>query len=140
MKYLTNVPYLEVSDFRNNKLYMNGNKYKNKYVIVLLQGVFCGWCTKAKPDFSNLLKDKGHGQNFVIATIQSDEKNPGKEESAKGAVDIVKNMIKNQNGHKEKDIGFPTYAVFNRDGSFREIYEGDRDTQSISNYLQNISQ
>jgi len=70
MSYLTPpVVYLEKSDFDANlnpKLAASG-----KPVLLLLQGNFCGFCNKSKPDYqqvANQLQSRAH-----VCTVQIDE-------------------------------------------------------------------
>ena len=65
--FMPNVKYLEISDVTSNwklKPYVT----EGKPTIVMVQGKFCGWCTKAKPDYARFQQNS----KVSVCTIQSD--------------------------------------------------------------------
>ena len=73
----TKVIFLEITDFNNGILTYNGRPFPGK-VLVMVQGDYCGFCTKAKPDFIKLANHHGAttlGRNSIVfATIKIDGK------------------------------------------------------------------
>jgi thiol-disulfide isomerase/thioredoxin len=69
-KQMEGVTYLEASDFDNN-----GNLIadipKNMEVVIMIQAGFCGWCTKAKPEFIEFAKN-AKKNNILACSIQTD--------------------------------------------------------------------
>jgi thiol-disulfide isomerase/thioredoxin len=122
-KILLDVPYLEESDV-NDQGELIPSVCKGKPTLVLLQANFCPHCTVVKPDFQKLLN---HNDKFTIATIQCDGGDTDKKACQK---------ISNRLG--EKFRGFPTYVIFNKNGSFKEICEVGRDYNSLNNYMQRL--
>jgi thiol-disulfide isomerase/thioredoxin len=79
MKYLNDpVVYLQESDFDENGNLINPNIPKDKPVVIMIQAVFCGYCTEAKPAFQKYA-DNNKGKIFC-ATIQGDGKEKGEKE------------------------------------------------------------
>ena len=113
-KYLIRVPYLEGMDLNDDgslKSYV-GN---GKPVVVFVQGLFCGYCTKAKPDFQNFCKNP----NAVGVTIQIDGSPTEKEANTKIAkVNTAR--------------GVPAYIGFDKNGAFKAIHNGNRDASSLA--------
>jgi len=117
MKYFDNLPisYLEIDDISNGKL--NSNVTNGKKTIIMVQGNFCGYCTKAKPAFAEVCnKTKG---KITCSTIQTDG-NPDEKKLG----DYVKNWDKNYRG-------VPTYLIFSKDGTYLKTHDKGRDTESI---------
>jgi thiol-disulfide isomerase/thioredoxin len=68
----TGVIFLEEGDFKGNVL-MNGNKpIKSGKWFIMVQGSFCGWCSKAKPEFIDAKNQAADDVTF--ATIHVDSK------------------------------------------------------------------
>jgi len=70
----TNVIHLEVDDFKNNMITYHNKPVKGVW-IVMVQGSYCGYCTKNKPLFtqlSNKFGSKSVNKGPVFATIQID--------------------------------------------------------------------
>lgn len=122
-KILIDVPYLEDSDINDNGD-LKPIVCKGKMTLLLVQANFCPHCTVVKPDFQKLQK---HNDKFTIATIQGDG-----EGSDKRAYQKLSNRL------GDKLRGFPTYIVFNSDGTFKEICEAGRDYSSLSKYMQQL--
>ena len=115
-KILIDVPYLEDGDITSDGN-LKPSFTEGKPVLLLVQANFCPHCTTAKPDFQKLLDCK---EKFKIATVQGDGDAMDKAASEK----LSKNVR-----------GFPTYLVFNRDGTFKEVCEAGRDYSSLKKYM-----
>ena len=92
----------------------------DKPVFVMIFGSFCGYCTKAEPEFQKLataMKARG----ILLAAVQSD----GSPSERALAQRLVPNME-----------GVPTFALF-KNGNFMEIYSGERNAGAMARYLVN---
>jgi thiol-disulfide isomerase/thioredoxin len=115
MSNMERVPYLEDGDFNPDgslKPYVN----KGKPLVLMVQGSFCGFCTKAKPDFEKFAHSS---QKTVGATLQIDGG-----ESEKKAGSRIPKMDSSYRG-------VPFYMGFNSSGKFVKSHQGGRDTSSI---------
>lgn len=118
-KYLTDVMYLEASDVGSDGSVLN-NLNNNKKGVVMLQGLFCGHCTKAKPAFQSL----ANAGKYYAATIQIDggvtEKEANKKLSAAFGGDFK---------------GVPHYYLIDGSGKFVKHYNGARTKEGIEDAL-----
>lgn len=123
----TKVIFLENEDFSNNGvLTYKGKPLANK-TLIMVQGNFCGYCTKSKPGFSNLANKHGSdiiGKGTVFATIQIDGSESEKKLKARLPV-IAEGASLN---------GVPAYLLF-ENGKFVAMYEGARDEASLKKFL-----
>ena len=109
-KHMPGVPYLEASDFNGLKLKPHvGN---GKPVVVMAQGIFCGYCTQAKPAFMEFCKETA----VIGATIQIDTD-----------TDVAKKIGQWDNSYR----GVPTYLGFDSQGNYAGTHKGGRDKASI---------
>lgn len=108
MKYLENIPYLEYSDFNSNGS-LKSHITRGKPVIVMCQGINCGYCNLVKPDFQKF----SNTSLISTATIQMDSK----ETIDKGAIQMAVKLCPKLNK-------IPTYLLFNKDGSYQGYKEG----------------
>lgn len=115
------VIYLEDSDFNaDNSLQIAvGN---GKPTVVMVQGAFCGYCTKAKPDFQQLASLN----NLTCATIQID--GGPTEKKAAERVKVLYPAYK----------GVPCFLGFDKNGKFVKVHEGGRDATSIGVFGQSL--
>ena len=77
----TKVIHLEKDDFQNNTLVYHGQPVKGTWVV-MVQGMYCHFCTNNKPTFAKLAEKFGHRNahdGIVFATIQVDGGNKEKE-------------------------------------------------------------
>lgn len=112
-KILVDIPYLEGGDLTTDGG-LSPSVGKGKAVVVMLQGDFCGYCTKAKPAFQSLVNNG----KFALATVQTD--------GGDGDVRAAKVLSKyNQAG------GVPAFLGFGKDGKFKGMHTGDRDADSL---------
>ena len=122
----TGVIFLEIGDFNNGVLTYRGRPFMGK-VLVMVQGDFCGYCTKSKPDFKKIAREFGSttiNQNSVVfATIKIDGKKSESELSAK---------LPQITGQDLK--GVPVYLLF-VNGKFVAIHNGGRDAESLKKFL-----
>lgn len=114
------IVYLDNTDFDANGLL----KYK-KPVIVLLQGNFCGYCTKIKPmyqDFANK-----HSNKILVATIQADSSFQQDQALNKRINNIIPDIE-----------GYPDFILFN-DGKFISRFEeNERTLQNLEKFISQI--
>lgn len=119
-KYLVRVPYLEGIDI-NDDGSLKPHVGNGKPVIVFVQGLFCGYCTQAKPDFQSFCKNP----NVVGATVQIDGGPSEKDANAK---------LKKVNTSK----GVPAYLGFGKQGEFKGVHTGGRDASSLSAFAASL--
>ena len=116
-KILVNVPYLEGNDV-NSDGSIKSYVCKGKKLLMMVQGNFCGYCTKAKPDFQKL----ANNGRFNIATVQIDGGKSDSEASQKlSAVN--------------KARGVPAYLCFNENGKYIASHEGGRDGNALAEFM-----
>jgi len=120
MENFNNVPvyYLEDEDVDSS-----GNLKINpgKPIVCMIQGSFCGYCTKAKPDFTKLAVSN---PDVFVCTVKIDG-NP----SEKKLGDRLKNLLSNYEG-------VPTY--FGSNGVGIVEYNGGRDAASIEKFAKSL--
>lgn len=119
--FMIGVPYLEVTDFNSDgslKNYVG----KGKPVLIMVQGNFCGFCAKAKPDFEAFSKI---AQNVVAVTLQTDGSTQQEKDAAKLVASTTNNAAK----------GVPAYLLYGVDGKFKKAEVGLR----TKDQLQQIS-
>lgn len=123
MSYMVGVPYLEDSDFNPDNT-LKSHVTQGKPVVVMAQGTFCRFCTKAKPDFEKFAKSGEHNARAVTLQIDGgpSEKNAGQRISA---------LDKNYRG-------VPAYFGFNNTGKYVKTHNGGRDTQSITDFAKTL--
>lgn len=123
-KILFGIPYLETGDV-NNDGSLNQNIVdtitNGKPVLVMVQGNFCGYCTKSKPDFQQL----ANNSEFAVLTIQIDGDQG--DQGANKAISSV-NTAK----------GVPSYMVYNKDGKFVRMHDGGRDSKSLMQAMKSM--
>lgn len=118
MKLLKPIVYLEESDLNSNGTLKNG-----KPTLIMIQGNFCGFCNKAKPDYQKV-GNKMHGK-CTIATIQIDGESPDQ-----GAIKLLEKKLQNYKG-------VPHYCGFNKQGKLVN-HEGGRDAASIEKFAKTL--
>ena len=109
------VAYLEIEDFNKNgtlKPYVN----QGYSTVVMVQAGYCGYCTKAKPDYQTFAKS---GLPIVAACIVTDGS-----ESEQKAAELVKKLDPSYQG-------VPHYIGFDKSGKFIKSHEGGRSTTDI---------
>lgn len=112
-KYMPGIPYLQMKDFNPDmslKPYVNNGRP----VVCMAQGVFCGYCTQAKPAFMDFAKQVGN--NVVACTIQID-----------GDKELGSKISQLDPSYR----GVPTYLLFNSSGKYVRTHDKGRDTQSL---------
>ena len=120
---MVNVPYLEKEDVNPDgslKQYVN----RGKPCVVMVQGLFCGFCGQAKPDFE---KFSHSSKNVVGATVQIDGSPSEK---------MAGQMI-TQNDPSYR--GVPSYMGFNSQGKYVKTHQGGRDAKSLYQFAQSLS-
>jgi thiol-disulfide isomerase/thioredoxin len=120
---MENVAYIEDFDIDKNgnlKNYVNNGKP----VVLMGQGSYCGHCQTAKPalqQFANKTLGK-----IVCATIVTDG-----EESEKNAGKFLSIWDKSHRG-------VPTYMGFGRNGQFKKVHNGGRDSKSLEEFAESL--
>lgn len=120
-KLLINIPYLEESDI-NPDSSLKPNVCKGKPVLLMVQGNFCGYCTKAKPAFQKCVQMV---PEVVFATVQTDG-SPSERKASQ--------MLSAVN----KSPGVPAYLAFNKNGKFIGLHTGGRDVQDLKAFCQTL--
>ena len=104
------IGYLQVTDFDANGNLINPNIPKDKKVLIMIQANFCGYCTKAKPDFQDLANEG----DVMCLTIQADGEEKGERELGEMLRTIDPSFK-----------GFPHYVLY-RGGKRVATHEGGR--------------
>jgi len=119
-KILVGIPYLEGQDINQDG---SLNVLKGKPVVMMVQGLFCTYCTKAKPDFQKFAQSTPGVQ---ACTVQTDGGPSDKEAAEK----LRKTVNKSQ--------GVPAYLGFNAQGKFVSIHSGGRDVASLQAFAKSL--
>jgi thiol-disulfide isomerase/thioredoxin len=82
----------------------------------MCQGDFCGFCTKAKPEFKKL-SEMNH--DYVCSTIKIDG-----DEKERVLARMISKWDKNYRG-------VPTYLIFDKNGSYVKTANKGRDAKSL---------
>jgi thioredoxin-related protein len=121
------IRYLEFNDFKinddsvdiiNKEILNSGKK-----TLIMLQGDFCHWCTKAKPEYQDF--GNKYGNDLYVTTIQAD----GKEEGEQGFSD--NNFL---NKIAPGFVGFPTYVLYDSKGKYLKTHEGKRTSDALDEF------
>ena len=120
MEYFNNFPvyYLEDEDVDSNG---NIKASGGKPTVCMIQGLFCGYCTKAKPDFAKFAKNN---PGVFVCTVQIDGNS-----SEKKLGERLKKLVSNYEG-------VPSY--FGSKGVGIVEYNGGRDSESIENFANSL--
>jgi thiol-disulfide isomerase/thioredoxin len=120
-KILKNIPYLEPQDINPSDGSLNPDVCNNKPVVLMVQGNFCGWCTKAKPEVQKLA-DSGA---VTVCTVQSD--GDANDQAANRNLGVV-----------NKSQGVPAFLLYNRMGKFVKMHEGERTAAALKAACANL--
>jgi len=125
MEYLTPpVAYLDSSDFNEEGNLINSQILStNQPVFVMIQAVFCGHCTRAKPWFQEFA-EKNIGK-VICCSIQGDSD-----------MKSVKELTSMLNKICSEFVGYPTYVVFNKNKKIK--YTGGRKTEDLQSFLNQL--
>ena len=125
MEYLTPpVAYLDTNDFDNDGNLINNQLLSsNLPVFIMIQAVFCGHCTRAKPWFQEFAQ-KNVGK-VICCSIQGD--------SDMKSVKELTNMLSKI---CSDFVGYPTYVVFNKNKKIK--YTGGRKTEDLQSFLNQL--
>ena len=116
---MENVPYLESSDFNPDKS-LKPSVNKGKPVVVMCQSLGCGYCTQAKPAFTQFCKQT----NAMGCTIQMDA-----EPELGQLVPALDKSFR----------GVPTYLGFNKAGKYVKTHDGGRDAASLMAFAKSLN-
>jgi len=122
MEYMTPpVIYLDNNDFDDNGNLINQTLLsQNKPIFIMLQAVFCGHCTKAKPYFQQFAHDT-FGK-VLCCSIQGDSNVASVHGIGSKLSKICPNFV-----------GFPSYVVIHNGKKIP--YDGGRKTEDLQNFL-----
>lgn len=115
------IVYLQRSDFDSNGKLIH-QYFKNKKTLVMLQANYCGFCTKAKPDFIRAAKILNN--KVVFATAQLDG-------SVDGEKEIEEILYKIKPGFQ----GFPDYVLFENGIPRKDNGPDGRDVNSLIKFV-----
>lgn len=126
MEYLTPpVAYLESTDFDEEGNLMNNHLLSsNLPVFIMIQAVFCGHCTRAKPWFQEFA-EKNVGK-VICCSIQGDSDMKSVKELSNRIPKICPDFV-----------GFPSYVVFNK--GQMTTYKQGRKTEDLQKYLDEMN-
>lgn len=108
--------YLESTDFQG--LNLDPRLCEGRPCVVMLQALWCGYCTQAKGAYNNLRNNK----DVVFATIQADEQ-----------TEIATKLMKAKNLG-----GYPAYVGYNGKGELLSVHEGGRDEASLIKFANRL--
>lgn len=120
-KNLINVPYLQTPDVNPNDGSIDPDICAGKPAVVMIQGNFCGWCTKAKPEVQKLA-DMGV---VTVCTVQTDG-----DDLDKGANANLSKVNTSQ--------GVPSFLIYDRKGKFVKVHNGERTADALKNACANL--
>lgn len=115
------VPYIEDSDL-NLDASLKPHVGNGKPVIMMIQGNFCGYCTKAKPAFVQLARAV---PTIACVTVQTDG-GPSEQKASK-----ILSAV-------NKSPGVPAYLGFNRQGRFVAMHNGGRDVEALKQFAASL--
>jgi thiol-disulfide isomerase/thioredoxin len=122
------IVYLEDTDFPNNYLASDiTNRYTNKpyfsgTTIVMIQGNFCGYCTKMKPLFQQLAEN--HCNEIDFATVETDGSREGQQK--------LKSILPQVLGFEIE--GVPAIVKF-KNGKYVETFKGGRTLSELEKFI-----
>lgn len=119
---MVNVSYLEDSDL-NPDGSLKPHVNNGRPCVVMVQGAFCGYCTKAKPDYQKLAH---RSQKVAIVTVQIDG---GPSEKSAGTM-----LTKVDKSYR----GVPHYMGFNSQGKYVRTHTGGRDMASLEQFANSL--
>lgn len=120
-KFMVDLNYLEDIDI-NADGSLKAHVCKNKPVVMMIQGNFCGYCTQAKPAFQQLAREM---PSVTVVTVQTDG-GPSDKRAAQ--------MLSSVN----KSPGVPAFLGFDREGRFVKMHGGGRDVDSLKNFARSL--
>lgn len=118
---MVGIPYLEDSDI-NPDASLKTHVNNGKPVVMMVQADFCGYCTKAKPDFQRLAQSM---PNIAVVTVQTDG-GPGDKRAGQMLAAV------------NSSPGVPAFLGFNSQGKFVKIHNGGRDVESLKQFAASL--
>lgn len=117
---MTNVIYLDGADI-NSDGSLKDYVHKGAPSVVMVQGNFCGFCTKAKPAFEKFVQLSG-GRGMTAQT----DGNSSEQQAAKFS------QMWGASG------GVPAYVGFDAQGKPVKLHSGNRDENSLMEFLKSL--
>jgi thiol-disulfide isomerase/thioredoxin len=121
-EYMTNVIYLEDSDFvtrPDGSIGLDPALTKGRPCVVMLQSMTCGYCDQARPLYDQFASQQG--LPVRVCTVQM----PGHKFGVSQTVaQALMGMAQAQ--------GVPCYMVFGADGAFVGVHDKGRDVASLN--------
>ena len=126
MEYLTPpVAYLDTTDFDEDGNLINKQLVEsNLPVFIMIQAIFCGHCTRAKPWFQEFAQQ--NVGKVICCSIQGDSD-----------MKSVKELTGRIHKICPDFVGYPSYVVFNKNEKMR--YKGGRKTEDLQSFLNQLS-
>lgn len=124
----TKIIYLESSDFKDNQLIYNKKPVDTGMFFIMIQGDYCGYCSKAKPAFiaaANSIGTLDLKKGVIFATIHSDSKHETEVALGRTFTKISGINIK----------GIPAFILYNAATKKFTEYPGQRTTQGFLEFL-----
>ena len=117
--------YLQRKDFMitSNKEIMLKGFGADDIVVIMIQGGFCGYCTKAKPEYINFASKMVRIPNVYPCTIQTDNKDCG------DCDDLREYLFKQ---------GVPSYVAFRGGRLVGEYNDNSRSSESLIEFVRNL--
>ena len=119
------VLYLHRDDFMktsSGELILKGFD-KNDIVVIMVQGGFCGYCTRAKPDYLEFASRMAKKSDVYTCTIQIDNEDCGE-------FNDLRDILFKQ--------GVPSYIAFKGGRLIGEYTENSRSCDSLVEFVKNI--
>ncbi|MGL4813959.1 MAG: hypothetical protein ACRC39_01635 [Enterobacter sp.] len=122
MDFSRPIGYLEYNDFNTDgDLKLNLPSFKIPGIFIMIQGSYCGACTRAKPSFQQLAN-----QGLVqCMTIQLD----GERQTERDVGKILNKIYPNMKG-------VPSY-VYYKNSNTKIFYDGDRTVDDMKKFIYN---
>lgn len=124
--------YLERNDFTPQHTLsqglihpISGDRIGVGTVILMIQGNFCGFCTKFKPIFQTLANQMSSPGKLDFATLQTDGNEPGEKEFSPQLIQAIIGQPLQ---------GVPTLVKFYQ-GKVVQVYSGKMDAKSVSRWI-----
>ncbi len=115
---MTAVIELTPSNFNGQTL----KKYKNKCVLIMFYTPWCGYCTRAKPEYEELAKKIKNNKNIIISNFNCEKY----EEFIQSEFNSFSKGV--------KILGYPTILLY-KNGVFLKQYDKERSLDSYLTFL-----
>lgn len=126
--------YLVETDFTNDGKLVCSDKDKDKIFLVMIFATWCGNCTKAKDEYSDMINNID--KNKVKLCLINGSTDRGKVPTSQDETLLIKRLKNVVPGF----VGFPSFVIFkSTDGSnvlsYVDTHKGERKVESLKNTL-----